>query len=471
MEIEGTRQMLGQLARRFGCALLLAWLLPVLVLAQAPQKKYTVKHGKMYIELSKQIRLSALDSFITQFDLSELGLKNLLFQNSTDSLRKAGWHLEENNDRQIVLSKSMSGQSDISNPLERIALSEELLAYSTRFPAVRSDIRYGYNKFKNKVSFPAQDSVVTFYLRNHQKVRQVMLAGSFNNWDPTALAMTKTDSGWIAPVKLGKGKFWYKFILDGDWITDPDNQLRENDDRGNTNSVYYKTNWTFKLPAFPNARRVYLSGSFNDWRERELLMNKTVGGWELPLYLADGTHTYRFIVDGQWYEDPTNKERYPNEFGEHNSVIRLGKPHVFRLPGHLGARQVVLAGSFNGWREDELYLSKTATGWEIPYTLGPGNYAYKFKVDRKWMVDPTNPPHGLVENEEKANSYLIIQPNFTFRLKGFPNAKSVYLAGDFNDWDPQSFAMKKEGNEWVFQVHLPPGKTRYKFIVNGEWIL
>ena len=30
--------------------------------------------------------------------------------------------------------------------------------------------------------------------------------------------------------------------------------------------------------------------------------------------------------------------------------------------------------------------------------------------------------------------------------------------------------MKKEGDEWVFPVHLSVGKHLYKFIVDGEWI-
>ena len=56
-----------------------------------------------------------------------------------------------------------------------------------------------------------------------------MLAGTFNNWMPEALAMKKTDSGWIALVNLEPGKHWYKFIIDGNWDIDNDNLLKEND--------------------------------------------------------------------------------------------------------------------------------------------------------------------------------------------------------------------------------------------------
>ena len=212
-----------------------------------------------------------------------------------------------------------------------------------------------------------------------------MLAGSFNIWDPATLPMIRTDSGWVAEVKLTPGKYWYKFIVDGHWQTDNDNELSENDGLGNVNSVVYKTNTLFHLPGFVNAKKVYLSGSFNEWAPAQLALQRVGDGWELPLYLADGTYTYRYVADGRWMEDPVNPQKLPNEFGESNSVISKGKPHLFYLPGYAEAGKVVLSGSFNQWRQDELYMRKTATGWELPYTLGPGNYEYQFIIDDKWI--------------------------------------------------------------------------------------
>ena len=58
--------------------------------------------------------------------------------------------------------------------------------------------------------------------------------------------MRKADDGWIADVKLAPGKYWYKFIIDGNWDIDRDNKLVENDGKGNDNSVYYKPNYVFR---------------------------------------------------------------------------------------------------------------------------------------------------------------------------------------------------------------------------------
>lgn len=55
---------------------------------------------------------------------------------------------------------------------------------------------------------------------------QVYLAGSFNNWNPTALPMNRTDGKWEVIIKLPPGRYEYKFVVDGEWVADPDNPMR-----------------------------------------------------------------------------------------------------------------------------------------------------------------------------------------------------------------------------------------------------
>ena len=467
MEIKSTIHIRKLLVRfcLFTCALLYV----IQLQAQYTLRSYTIKNGKMYIELNKQIRASSLDSFIVRYALTDIGLKQFITTNNPDSLNKLGWQIEQNDQHTFIISKPLMALNDVSDPAARIILTEKHPTFAELFPAVNNGVAYGYNRFKNKQPFTVENNYVRFYLRNNQKAARVMLAGSFNDWNPDVLAMTKTDSGWVAQVKLSPGKYWYKFIVDGNWITDNDNQLNENDGRGNINSVFFIPNVVFVCNGHTEARRVYLSGSFNNWRTRELPMNRTSGGWKLSLYLPEGTHTYKFIADDEWLADDRNHEQLPHGNGGYNSVIRIGKPHLFQLKGYLNARNVVLAGSFNGWREDELYMKKTSNGWELPYTLGPGNYEYKFKVDDQWILDPANATR--VPNEHQTgNSFLIIDPNFTFHLKGYNNVRKVFLAGDFNNWNPGLYTMKHEGDEWVFSVHLSAGKHLYKFNIDGEWI-
>lgn len=456
MEMKSTTTIINKC---FLCCLL--WCCSIIIVnAQPFAKTWTVKDGKMYITLHKNISAAQLDSIVNQYGLTDLDLKTFFVKNNPDSLHKLGWTININDASTLVLSKPMQGFDNTANPADKIVFTQKQ-ELNARFAPLGNQVHFGYNSFKNKYPFLEKDSAVTFFLRGFSNAQKVMLAGSFNNWQPNALAMTKTDSGWIAEVKLGMGKYWYKFITDGQWIVDKDNNTIENDGEGNDNSVYYKTNYIFSLAGYTSAKNVFLSGSFNDWRKKELRMQRTANGWQLPVFISEGTHTYRFIADGKWMEDPANNNKLPNEYNEFNSVLQIGTPYLFTLNGYTTANKVTLMGSFNNWREDELLMRKTITGWELPYTLGPGNYQYRLKIDGAYTADSIT--HD--------NMVLIIKPNYTFRLKGFDSAATVCVAGVFNDWNPQSFRMKREGDEWVFKVHFNDGKHLYKFIVDGKWIL
>lgn len=429
--------------------------------ARAQMNSYSVKDGKMYITILKELQPAVLNSFIQKHDLADLDLLNFIKTSSPDSLHKLGWKIEVNNSEVLVISKHLFSADNLNNPADKIIFTQKNADWWTSAATQSNQTEFGYNRFNKKAAFAVEDSTVTFYLRAHKKAKNVYLSGSFNNWIPDSLRMIQTDSGWIAPVKLAPGKYWYKFIIDGQWDIDRDNPNTENDGMGNDNSVYYKPNYTFVLNGYTDARKVYLSGSFNTWRENELPMSRTQAGWMIPVYLAPGTHTYRFIVDGNWMADPANPDKFPNEFNDNNSVISIGDPYLFWLPGYGDAGKVVLLGSFNNWKDEELFMTRSDTGWILPYTLGPGNYEYRVKIDGKLTAD----------EKTGGNVPLVIAPNFTFRLKGFADAKKVYLSGDMNNWSPGSFRMSREGDEWVFQAYLSKGKHTYKFVVDGDWIL
>ena len=57
----------------------------------------------------------------------------------------------------------------------------------------------------------------------------------------------------------------------------------------------------------------------------------------------------------------------------------------------------------------------------------------------------------------------------TFKLEA-PKAKAVFLAGTFNDWDPQARSMRCGKNGvWSTWTALEPGTYEYLFVVDGEW--
>lgn len=49
-------------------------------------------------------------------------------------------------------------------------------------------------------------------------------------------------------------------------------------------------------------------------------------------------------------------------------------------------------------------------------------------------------------------------------------ARDVYVAGDFNTWDPTTTALKQnKDGRWVTHLDLPPGRHEYKFVIDGQW--
>jgi 1,4-alpha-glucan branching enzyme len=52
-----------------------------------------------------------------------------------------------------------------------------------------------------------------------------------------------------------------------------------------------------------------------------------------------------------------------------------------------------------------------------------------------------------------------------------PEAKNVYVAGDFNDWKPERAPLAPAGNgRWVGDLAIKPGRHEYLFVVDGEWM-
>jgi hypothetical protein len=78
---------------------------------------------------------------------------------------------------------------------------------------------------------------VRFTLPGHTDAQRVVLSGSFNLWNETALPMTRTSAGWTLEVPLTGGKHHYKFIADGNWLLDPNNKRTETTWDGYVNSV------------------------------------------------------------------------------------------------------------------------------------------------------------------------------------------------------------------------------------------
>src|ERR1043166_9994394 len=66
------------------------------------------------------------------------------------------------------------------------------------------------------------DSMMHTFILRAPHARKVAVAGSFNGWDPAQTPMSKDkDGNWQARILLPPGRYEYRFVVDGEWISDP----------------------------------------------------------------------------------------------------------------------------------------------------------------------------------------------------------------------------------------------------------
>ena len=78
----------------------------------------------------------------------------------------------------------------------------------------------------------------------------------------------------------------------------------------------------FKLTV-AQAEAVSVAGTFNGWDARRTPLKKEPEGWVATIRLPRGVYEYRFVVDGQWANDPGATQLTPNPFGTKNAVLTV----------------------------------------------------------------------------------------------------------------------------------------------------
>ena len=73
---------------------------------------------------------------------------------------------------------------------------------------------------------------------DNPNAQSVSIAGDFNNWNTTGNPLKKDENGlWKTVIKLSKGEYQYKFVVDGNWFFDQDNPNTADDGYGGSNSL------------------------------------------------------------------------------------------------------------------------------------------------------------------------------------------------------------------------------------------
>jgi 1,4-alpha-glucan branching enzyme len=84
---------------------------------------------------------------------------------------------------------------------------------------------------------PKQDKRQIELLLEMPQARAVAVAGSFNNWDLKRTPMRKEATTWKASLTLPPGRYEYRFVVDGQWLSDPKAKESVHNSYGTTNSI------------------------------------------------------------------------------------------------------------------------------------------------------------------------------------------------------------------------------------------
>ncbi len=156
---------------------------------------------------------------------------------------------------------------------------------------------------------------------------------------------------------------------------------------------------------------------------------------------------------------------------------------IFTFKSREPVRHVGIAFSHEDFKEIHTY-QRNSHG--VFFFLLPWPYVenidYRLIVDGIWMTDPScdtkTPGSNGVEltrftvGRDRANEKLSPEMRgdnrVVCRFWG-DQGETVYLAGDFNDWDPYMFPMK-ESSPGVYEISLflSPGVHHYCYYVNGQ---
>jgi len=70
------------------------------------------------------------------------------------------------------------------------------------------------------------------------EARTVAVAGTFNDWDPENTPLQKGKDGtWRTRLVLATGRYEYRFVVDGQWVSDPAAAENVPNPHGEANSV------------------------------------------------------------------------------------------------------------------------------------------------------------------------------------------------------------------------------------------
>ena len=290
----------------------------VLLGQNVPFSLCEIKGEDVYIKFHESCIDSDDESCMALAEFKQYDLASVIKSGLITLWEKDGWTMQKTGTNTYQLHKKLM-HFDMAFNLEdkfQIDMSYWNYPVSERSKQGSSDI----------IDEPAKvqaNGNVEFKLKGKSNAKQVILSGSFNDWNEQSMKMLKVGDEWKIRLKMSPGIYEYKFIVDGEWITDPANPYSVQNQHYTFNSILVVgKEEQFFLKGNKDAKTVALSGSFNNWDTKGVRCIKTKEGWKVTQKLPPGKHFYKFIIDGHnWIVDPSNNLQERDEGSNLNSVI------------------------------------------------------------------------------------------------------------------------------------------------------
>ncbi|WP_448375438.1 glucodextranase DOMON-like domain-containing protein [Fervidobacterium sp.] len=358
----------------------------------------------------------------------------------------------------------------------------------------------------------------------YPQANTVHLAGTFNNWSTNANPMRREGDTWITELELKAGTYQYKFVIDGGkvWKEDPDAPGYTDDGFGGKNGVFTLVSkdgvLTIMAPASeikekvevnkeredtfsiedntyvvirfykPDARYVFIAGSFNNWSISDTeCYSSGDGWWEAVLELSQGVYQYKFVVDGKdWIVDPNAPAYVDDGFGGKNGVfevwkedgvLKVGAPRVqekeepkvempkenivrsveYAIDGKLSDLEKATASFAGKEILKEAYIGRTSTALYVGIELNKMATDY---FNQNILVEIyTDSPRMTATNTKTFNGTELLRKvgfRFSINMRTYPARKrgSFFAAMGDNTWVLQANPFKTAVDE-VVEFEIP----------------
>lgn len=128
----------------------------------------------------------------------------------------------------IEIPESLSAGTLSTGSLSAMTMPVDTSTALVKTTAQKIEEFYGVKQVGEEVTFAAK----------FESAKKVLLAGDFNNWMPLGTPLKSDRPGvWKMSLPLPPGRYRYRFVVDGKWMTDPHNQYVEANQFGELNNV------------------------------------------------------------------------------------------------------------------------------------------------------------------------------------------------------------------------------------------